>query len=235
MVKVFDKNMFVMLFAVMIGIVVITYFMADIMHQSTIESLTAEHVSEIGTIEGKNINFTSNFLESSVLLDSAREDRAFGNYHFDLASLFYSSALSEKNISIMELHKNRTIDNCTKAMPMYFNSHLNFKSASNFFNNTKKYTKYDNYLELLDLYINLTESGAKLTMLRYNASKYLKYLTENITVINGSAALGNVSDLMDLFNETMIMYSSELDTYDEYEDDIDEYDIEGFSTIREPS
>jgi len=235
MVRVFDKNMFIMLLAVMIGFVTITYFMADIVHQSTIDSLNAEHFTEIETIEEKNINFTSNFLESSVLLDSAREDRAFGNYHFDLASLFYSSALSGKNISIMELHKNITIDNCTKAMPIYYNSHLNFKSSSNFFNNTKKYTDYSNYLELLDLYVNLTESGAKLTMLRYNASKYLKYLTENITVINGSAGIENISNLMDLFNETMIMYGNALDIYEGYENDIDEYDIEGFSTIREPS
>ena len=235
MVRVFDKNMFIMLFAVMIGIVIITYFMADIVNQSKIESLTTEHFTEIETIEEKNINFTNNFLESSVLLDFAREDRAFGNYHFDLASLFYNSALSEKNISTIGLYKTRAIDNCTKAMPMYLNSHLNFKSASNFFNNTKKYTDYRNYLKLLDLYVNLTDSGAKLTMLRYNASKYLKYLTENITVINGFAVLENVSDLLDLFNETMAMYGNELGTYEGYEEKIDEYDIEGFSTIREPS
>ena len=135
----------------------------------------------------------------------------------------------------MELHKTRTIDNCTNAMPMYYNSHLNFKSASNFFNNTKKYTDYRNYIKLLDLYVNLTDSGAKLTMLRYNASKYLKYLTENITVINGFAVLDNVSDLLDLFTETMAMYGNELGTYEGYEEKIDEYDIEGFSTIREPS
>jgi len=40
---------------------------------------------------------------------------------------------------------------------------------------------------------------------------------------------------MDLFNETMIMYGNALDIYEGYENDIDEYDIEGFSTIREPS
>ncbi|MCK5030429.1 MAG: hypothetical protein KAR64_03085, partial [Thermoplasmatales archaeon] len=71
------------------------------------------------------------------------------------------------------------------------------------------------------------------TMLRYNASKYLKHLTENITVINGSAALDNVSDLMDLFNGTMGMYGSELDIYEGYEEEIDEYDIEGFDPNRE--
>lgn len=233
MARLFDRNMFIMLLTIMIGFITITYFIADVVNQSKIDDLTTAHFTEMESIEKMNINFTNNFLESSVLLDTAREYRAFGNYHFDLASLFFTSALSERNISIMESYKNITIDNCTKAMPKYNISGLNFKTASSFFDNTKKYTEYGGYLKLLDLYINLTESGAKLTMLRYNASKYLKYLTENITVINGSAALDNVSDLMDLFNETMGMYGSELITYEGYEEEIDEYDIEGFDPNRE--
>ena len=167
MVRVFNRNMFIMLFSVMLGVILITYFLADIVNQSKLESLTTEHISEIETIEEMNIKFTNGFLESSVLLDTAREFRAFGNYHFDLAILFYNSALSEKNISLIESYINNTIDNCTKAMPKYFNSHLNFKSSSDFFNNTKKHTTYSNYLKLLDLYVNLTESGSRLTLLRY--------------------------------------------------------------------
>jgi hypothetical protein len=233
MARLFDRNIFIMLLAIMVGFITVTYFIADIVNQSEIDNLTTAHITEMEYIEKMNINFTNNFLESSVLLDTAREYRAFGNYHFDLASLFFTSALSERNTSIMELYKNITIDNCTKAMPKYNISNLNFKTASSFFDNTKKYTEYGGYLKLLDLYINLTESGARLTMLRYNASKYLKYLTENITVINGSAALDNVSGLMDLFNETMGMYGSELDIYEGYEEEIDEYDIEGFDPNRE--
>ena len=232
MARLFDKNMFIILMAIMIGFIIITYFVADIVNQSKIDTLTIAHVSEVEAIEEMNINFTNNFLESSVLLDSAREYRAFGNYHFELASIFFNSALSEKNISIMELYKNRTIDNCTEAMPKYNISNLNFKAASSFFDNTKKYTEYDGYLRLLDIYVNLTESGAKLTMLRYNASKYLKYLAENITVINGIVALDNVSDLMDLFNETIEMYGGESDIYDIIEEELDEYDIEGFDPKR---
>ena len=233
MARLFDRNMFIMLLAMMIGFITITYFVADVVNQSKIDNLTTAYITEMESIEKMNINFTNNFLESSVLLDTAREYRAFGNYHFDLASLFFTSALSERNTSIMESYKNITIDNCTKAMPKYNISSLNFKTASSFFDNTKKYTEYGGYLKLLDLYINLTESGARLTMLRYNASKYLKYLAENITVINGSAALGNVSGLMDLFNETMGMYGSELDIYEGYKEEIDEYDIEGFDPNRE--
>lgn len=230
MVRVFDRNMFIMLFSVMIGVILITYFLADIVNQSKLESLTTEHIAEIETIEEMNIKFTNGFLESSVLLDTAREFRAFGNYHFDLAILFYNSALSEKNISLMKSYINNTIDNCTKAMPKYFNSHLNFESSSDFFNNTKKHTTYSNYLKLLDLYVNLTKSGSRLTLLRYNASKYLKYLAENVT--NDEI---NLSALMDLFNESMMIYDEELGIYNEYEEEIDEYDIVGFDPNREPT
>jgi len=233
MARLFDRNMFIMLFAIMIGFITVTYFIADIVNQSKIDNLTTAHVIEMEAIEEMNINFTNSFLESSVLLDTAREYRAFGNYHFDLASLFFTSALSESNISIMKSYKNITIDNCTEAMPKYNISNLNFKTASSFFNNTKKYTEYSGYIKLLDLYIDLTESGARLTMLRYNASKYLKQLAENITVINGYVSLDNVSGLMDLFNETMGIYGGELYIYDGYEEEIDEYDIEGFDPNRD--
>jgi hypothetical protein len=235
MARIFDRNMFIMLLAIMLGIIIITYFVADIVNQSKITSLTNIHTIEIESIEEKNINFTSNFLESSVLLDSAREFRAFGNYHFDLASLFFTTTLSERNITSLILYKNRTIDNCTMALPMYMNSHLNFIEASIFFDNTKKYTNYENYLDLLDLYVNLTHSGSKLTILRYNASKYLKYLAENITISDGIANLENVSDIMELFNETINMYNSESYLYAELEEEIDEYNIKGFDPKREPT
>lgn len=233
--RVFDRNMFIMAIAIMLGIVVITYFVADIVHKSQIQELNTEHTNEIEIIEENNINFTSSFLESSVLLDSAREDRAFGNYHFDIGQLFYTSALSETNSTVIMSYKNISIDNCTLAMPKYLNSHQNFDQASVFFNNTKKFTLYDNYVELLNLYVNLSNSGAKLTMLRYNASQYLIMLAENITISsNGSVVLENVTELEALFNETMAMYGMELGTYEEIQDEIDEYDIKGFSTIREP-
>jgi len=235
MVRVFDRNMFIMTFSVMIGFIVITYFVADIVHRSQIQALNTEHTLEIETIEENNINFTSGFLESSVLLDSAREDRAFGNYHFDIAHLFYTSALSERNQSVMNDYKNLSIYNSTQAMPMYLSSHYNFLEASDFFETTKGFTVYGNYLQLLNLYVNLTQSGARLTMLRYNASLYLKMLTENITYVNGSGALENMIELLLLFNETMAMYGGELGGYEELLEEIDEYDIKGFSTIREPT
>ncbi len=234
--RVFDKNMLIMAIAIMVGIVVITYFVADIVHKSQIQELNTEHTQQITNIEENNINFTSSFLESSVLLDSAREDRAFGNYHFDIGRLFYTSALSEKNATVIMNYRNISIDNCTLAMPKYLTSHQNFNQASLFFNKSKEFTVYDNYIELLNLYVNLTQSGAKLTLLRYNASQYLMMLAENITIsTNGSVVLENVSELENLFNESMAMYGMELETYEEIQDEIDEYDIKGFSTIREPA
>lgn len=222
-----------MLVAIMVGVIIITYFAADIQKRAQIATLTSEHISEISIIEGKNINFTNNFLQSSVLLDSAREDRAYGNYHFDIALLFYNSALSEKNSSTFSLYTSRTIDNCTSAMENYLISHLNFLSAKSFFNGTKKYTNYEQYLELLDIYEGLTGSGARLTMLRYNASQYLKYLAENLTLVDGNVGfLTNVTDLMNLFNETMDLYEQESNVYNDYKKELSEYDIKGFDPIR---
>jgi hypothetical protein len=227
--------MFIMTFSVMIGFIIVTYFFADIVHQSQIQALNSEHTLEIETIEENNINFTSSFLESSVLLDSAREDRAFGNYHFDIAHLFYTSALSERNETLCNTYKNQSMSNSSAAMPIYLASHYNFLAASTFFNTTKSYTIYENYIHLLSLYVNLTLSGARLTLLRYNASKYLTMLAENITYVNGSGSLENVTDLLLLFNETMMMYGAALGGYEGIMEEIDEYDIKGFSTIREPT
>ena len=231
MVREFDRNMFIMMLAIMIGAIIVTYFVADIVYRSNIETLTTQHTADIETLEERNINFTNHFMKSSVLLDSARDDQAFGNYHFDLAFLWYSSALSEKNSSTMELYKNRTIDNCTNALPNYLNSYQNFENAKSFFNDTKSYTTYEKYLEVLDIYVGLTGSGARLAMLRYNATKYLKQLAENLTMENGTVTyLENVIELLVLFNETTGSYGEELALFEEYRDAIDEYEF--FEEIR---
>jgi hypothetical protein len=231
MAREFTKNMFIMLLSIMVGAVIITYFVGDVVYQSSLKSLTTQHTVELETIEEMNINFTDHFLKSSALLDSAREDRALGNYYFDLAFLWYQSALSETNNSTMDLYKNRTIDNCTSAIPQYQYSHDNFETAKSYFSTTKNYTTYVKYWEILDLYIGLTGSGSNLAMLRHNASGYLRLLAENLTFVNGSAGyLDNMSELMDLFNETMGMYGEELEIYEGYEEEIDEYQF--FDEIR---
>ena len=83
MTRIFDRNMFFMFLTIMVGAVFITYFVADIVNRSTIDTLTSQHVIVIETMTEKNENFTSGFLESSILLDLARENRATGTYHFD--------------------------------------------------------------------------------------------------------------------------------------------------------
>ena len=227
MAREFNRNMFIMLLSIMIGAITITYFIADIVNRSKIETLT----TEITNVKEKGENFTSYFLKSSVVLDQAREDRAFGNYHFDFAFVWYSSALAEKNNSTMELYKMRGIDNCTNAMPNYINSHDNFEDAGIYFRETKNYTDYEKYLTILNLYINLTASGSRLSILRYNATKYLMYLTENLTFVDNNVTyLGNVSDLLLLFNMTIDSYNEELEEYEGYQDEIDEYEF--FDEIR---
>jgi hypothetical protein len=238
MVRVFDKNMFIMMLAIMVGIVIVTYFIADIVYQSQIDEINTDHVSKIKTLEQNNINFTSSFLESSVLLDSAREDRAFGNYHFDLAQLFYTSALNEDNETTMNQYKNSSIDNCTLALPNYLTANENFLISAGFFEKTKNFTDYENYLSLLSMYVNLTKTGAKVTLLRYNATIYLRMIVENITFVNGSGFIGNstnITMLLSMFNDTMAMYGLLAADYEDIQEGIDEYDIKGFSTIREPN
>ena len=127
----------------------------------------------------------------------------------------------------------RGIDNCTNAMPEYYNSYLNFGESRNYFNYTKLFTNYVKYLDILNIYVKLTNSGAKLTMLRYNASIYLKYLTENLTFDSSSNNVNylmNVTGLLFLFDETMGAYEEELGIYEEYQEEIDEYEF--FDEIR---
>ncbi len=223
MAREFTRNMFVMLLTIMVGTIIIIYFVGDIINRSKIAELTAEHNIEITEFKGKSENFTSHFLKSSGVLDQAREDRAFGNYHFDLGLLWYQSAISEKNSTLMDLYKIRGITNCSEAMPQYINSYNNFLGAKLFFNETKSFTTYKIYIDLLDLYVNLTDAGSRLTMLRYNASRYLMYLTENLTY--NAMYLGNMTEIFMLFNETMFAYGGVLDEFEDYQDIIDEYEF----------
>jgi hypothetical protein len=233
MAKEFTKNMFVMLLSIMIGVIIITFFIGDIINRTKIDTLNAEHKEEIITLKGQSENFTSHFLKSSSVLDQAREDRAFGNYHFDLGLLWYQSALSQKNTSMTELYKMRGIDNCTNALPNYLYSYYNFLESKDYFNETKAFVSYTKYIDLLDLYVNLTDAGSKLTMLRYNASKYLIYLTENLTFNPGSnnvTFLTNVTELMMLFESTIFLYGEAVEEFEEYQEEIDEYEF--FDEIR---
>jgi len=228
----FTRNMFVMLLSVMVGIILITYMGADLVNRGKIDTLTTQYEGEISSVKGKSENFTSYFLKSSVVLDQAREDRAFGNYHFDLALLWYQSALAEKNASLMDIYKERGLDNCSNAMPYFYYSYLNFLEAGDFFNQTKTFSE-TRHLEVLNLYVELTASGSRLTMLRHEASRYLTYLTENLTFnveTNDVTYLVNVTGIMFIFEELLDEYAEELLIFEELLEEIDEYEF--FDEIR---
>lgn len=230
--KKFNKNMLIMLVSIMAGAILVTYFAADILRQSKIDDLQGQidykneqiDIKEKEIIEEKNrsIQFTNGFLRSTGELDRAREDRSLGNYHFDLGRLFYSIALSEKNQSMFNSYKNSTIDNCTLAMPNYNNSYYNFLNAGYLFNKTKNFTSHPPLLNLLDKYINLTHSGARLSMLLKNASFYLKTLAESLKMVNNSVIFDGDSEIWDLYNETLDEIEIAEEEYDSDKDDLDE-------------
>jgi len=213
MARLFDKNMFIMMVAVMLGIVIITYFMADLVNQSKMDTLTEEHVIEIEDINRRNENFTDYFLQGSVTIDSAREIREVGNYYFDFALFWYNSAI----VNISNTSINKCIENCDNAMNEYANSNKKFELSKPFFEDAKTYT--DRYETILGYYVGFAKAGQNITDLRYNASNYLKKVAENLSL----GQMDNVSMLMDLFNETTGLYDEAFEDYESRKDQIDGY------------
>ena len=234
MPRVFDRNMFIMLFSIMIGVVIITFFAADIMARtSTEEELTTRYTAEKKELEEKNTNFTTRLLSSLSYLDKARELRSQGNYNFDLAYIWYTTTLNEDEEEKFTAYKNDTITHCMHAIENYSLGYDNFGVAKSMFTNTMNYSgKFSN---LVNLYVNLTQSAAKLCMLRETASNYLIDLAENLTYVDGAASFKqNMSNITELLNNTLAEYMQELGNYNELEDGIErEYNIVGFSEIRE--
>ncbi len=213
--KKFNKNMLIMLVSIMVGAILVTYFAADILRQSKIDDLQGQIASQEEQIQikeieivyekNRNINFTNNFLKSAGVLDLGREFRANGSYHFNLGRLFYSLALSEHNVSTFNSYKNATLDNCTFAKSDYLYSDQNFQISGYLFNKTKNFTDYPLHIQLINNYINLTNSGSRLVLLLLEANTYLKKLAENLTIENGTVFFNeDVSELWGWYNETMV-------------------------------
>ena len=226
------KNITIIITLIIIS-VLITYFISYTFHNSEIEYLNKLHLDEIQSIEEKNNNFNNVFLESLILEDSATRDRLLGNYHFDLALIYYNETLNQNDEIKMNEYKNITNSNCEIAIKVYLISSQNYKISNTFFNKSKNYTENINYLNLIDIYINLSKSGEKLSMYRYNASIILKKLSENITYIDGSADQGNVTILLTLLNQNISKYNEEIQIYDTLQDYIEKFDIFGFNPNRE--
>ena len=147
-----------------LNILIITYSF----YNSEIEDINKHHLEEIGYLEEKNNNFNNIFLESLTLEDIATRDRLLGNYHFDLALFLYNETLNLNDEIKMNEYKNKTETNCDIAKEIFYISSQNYKSSTKYFTNSKNYTENINYLKLIDLYINSTKSGEKLSMYRYN-------------------------------------------------------------------
>ncbi|MFO7677284.1 MAG: hypothetical protein R6V50_02720 [Thermoplasmatota archaeon] len=221
MAKLFDRNMMVMLIAIMIGIVIITYFIADINRRSQIDTLTIEHKTEITDITSRNQNFTDNFLQGSLIMDRAREQREISNYYFDFALFWYNTGLQQENNTNLLY----CAENCTVAMDKYLISYDSFNESKPLFQRALSFTDDHRYMEILDYYQKFADSGMTITLLRYNASKYLKSMAENITLGH------NVTDLFELFNETMMLYGMEIGGYLDFKNQIDLFLF--FDPIRE--
>jgi hypothetical protein len=228
------KNLTLVIMTLIIIICLIFYFVLYNFHNSEIEYLNKLYLDEIQSMEEKNNNFNNVFLESLILEDSATRDRLLGNYHFDLAYIFYNETLNQNDEIKMNEYKNITNSNCEIAIKVYLISNQNYKISNTFFNKSKNYTENINYLTLIDIYINLTKSSEKLSLYRYNASILLKQLTENITYIDGSADQGNVTIILNLFYQNLTYYNEEIVIYEELLDDIEEFDLFGFNPNREP-
>jgi len=223
MVRLFDRNMLAMMIAIMAGVIIITFFIADLVNQTEIDTITYDFQVEIMDVHSRNENFTNNFLQGSIIMDSSREIREVGNYHFDFALFWYNTALTNLSDETITL----CISNCTDAMENYFASYQSFGKSSPYFKEATLFTDKENYLEVLGYYVSFAESGENITLLRYNASQYLRRAAENLSLGN----MENVSYLMENFSFVEGLYREAVKDYEEKKDQIDGYLF--FNEIRE--
>jgi len=223
MAREFTRNMLIMLVSIMVGAVIITYFVADIVNLSKIDTLNTQHTVEIVDINSRNENFTNYYLQGSIKMDSAREVREVANYYFDFAFYWFNNAMTTGNKNLTK----QCIDNCTQAMEKYLISYGQFGNSTPYFENAKNYTNKSRYLEVLGYYVGFAHAGQNITLLRYNASDYLRRAAENLSL----GQLGNVSLLRQLFNLTEDAYQGAQQDYDNRRQQIDGYLF--FSEIRE--
>ena len=159
-------------------------------------------------------------------MDSAREVREVGNYYFDFALFWFNNGLNNANVWFNGNWINGTstliqlcIKNCTNAMDTYLLSYERFGFTTPYFSQAMLYTNISKYLEVLGYYISFAQAGQNITLLRYNASKYLQQAAENFSLGNTE----NFSMLYDLFNITDTAYGGAVEQYDEKKEQIDGY------------
>ena len=223
-----------MLAAIMIGAIIITYFVGDIVNKSKIDTLTSEHIVEINYVYSKNENFTDNFLQGSIVMDSAREVREVGNLNFDFALFWFNNALVNVSVWFNNEWVNNSdnliekcISNCTEAMIKYLTSFDKFGESEPHFINAKNFTERDRYIEVLGYYVDFAQAGQDIALLRYNASKFLKQAAENLSL--GEQEI--MTEMLENYTLMEEMYLVSLGGYEELKKQIDEYTF--FDEIRE--
>ena len=222
----FTKNLFVMLVAIMVGVIVVTYFVADIIRRTEIETLTTEHIMEIEDINSKYENFTDYFLQGTIKMDGGREIREEANLYFDFALFWYNNALVNANVWYNNVWINGTnetvqdcIENCTLAMDDYLASHEKFNESKPFFITAMTFTERAKYVEVLGYYVSFAKLGKDITMLRYNSTKYLKFAAENISIgdfENATLLMGNFTIIEEMYQQMLADYEDQQGQIDEY-------------------
>jgi hypothetical protein len=223
-----------MLVAIMVGAIIITYFTADIVNKSKIDTLTTEHIVEIRDVHSKNENFTDSFLQGSIVMDSAREVREVANLNFDFALFWFNNALANVSVWYNNEWINNTdnltkkcIENCTEAMIKYLSSYDKFGNSKPYFFIAKNFTERARYIEVLGYYADFSKAGQAITLLRYNASNFLKQAAENLS-LGETVVMGLI---MENFTMMENMYLDGLGGYEDLKTVIDEYTF--FDEIRE--
>jgi len=223
----FSRDMLIMLVAIMAGVVIITFFIADIQARNQVtEELTVEYNTRILYIEKQNINFSSAFLDALGGFDLAREFKADGDVQYSVARSFFSVSLFASNVTLFEYYINITIANCMKSFDNFKYSGLNFNDSIGNFNLTKIHTNYDVYLNLTDLYVNISESGYKLSRLKQNASEYLLKIAENLTFENLSSFPPYIEEFLSELERLEYEIIQEEEIYDWLRYLIDEYELD---------
>ncbi|MDG6217871.1 MAG: hypothetical protein QCI00_00330, partial [Candidatus Thermoplasmatota archaeon] len=219
-----NKNMAILFAIILVISSTATFLTVQFLKGAEIESLNesiAELQNEVETKETeitlltlKGENFTYHLLRSMSLLDISSEIRGNGNLHFDYAA----------RIWYPQHDYQRVIDNCSQAMTYYQDAREKFDLAQDYFSETKEYTSISTYLQILDLYVELAKSGHSLSRLRYNASRELRDIAQDLL---NESFLENASELLDLFNMTLLTFDTQYQQgFSDYQDIIDEIEEE---------
>lgn len=223
MAREFTRNLFIMLVAIMVGAVIITFFAADIVNRSQITAINMAHGQEIVDLNSRNENFTDYMLQGTLKLDAARETREVANYYFDVALYWFNVALHDGNLTLANL----SMANSTLAEGQYVNAMTGFTQSIPYFENARNFTNTSKYLEVIGYYVGFAHAGRNVTLLRYNASLLLHGAAENLTAGN----MANVTALLENLTAVEEEVQGATQQYDEYRQQIDGYIF--FSEIRE--